>query len=581
MPEESVLRRLKERKLVQWALAYLAAAFVVFQSIEVMAEPWGIAPGLQRAVHVLLLVGLFVVLILAWYHGEKGQQRLSGAELLMITALLAIAAILLTVVRPGEQAVTTSETESVIDDAKPAIAVLPFDNFSPNPDDAYFADGMHEEIIRKLSDISGVRVISRTSVMRYREQRPSAGQIAGELGVGFLLEGSARKAEDQVRLTVQLIDASADDHVWAEDYDRDLTAAHLFEIQSDVAERVAAALEIELAASEIERIERHPTESLTAYDLYLLGRYRWNQLDMEGLTRAIEHFEAAIELDADFALAHAGLADVHMILTQGWGLAPRDAFPRAREAAERALALDPMLAEAHTSLGGVQLFYDWDFEAAEATFRRAIELKPNYALAPHWLSLSLMGRARFAEALEAARRAIALDPQSPYIQMNLGYILYVARQYDRAVEVYSDALEAGPHSLIRALRGGVYVQLGMLDEGISDLELAARMSERRNLIPATYLGFAYARAGRRSDAERVIRELQESAAERFVNPDYIAIVYVGLGENDEAMAWLYQATEARTDWPLFFPVDPVLDSIQSDPRYQDLLRTIGLSELIE
>jgi adenylate cyclase len=573
--------RLKERKIVQWALAYLAAAFVVFQSVEVMAEPWGIGPGLQRAIHILLFVGLLVVLVLAWYHGEKGRQRASGAELLMIAALLAIAGILLAVVRPKQEESTTPESLPAVVSDKPAIAVLPFDDFSPNPDDAYFADGMHEQITSQLSHVSAIRVISRTSVMPYREERKPAREIAAELAVNYVLEGSARKAEDRVRLTVQLIDAERDEHVWADEYDRDLTAAHLFEIQSEIAERVASALEVELTASERERIERHPTESLAAYDLYLLGRHYWNQLSAEGVERAVEYFEAALDLDPDFALAYSGLADAYMMQTQGWGLAPRDVFPKAREAAERALELDPTLAEAHTSLGGVQLFYDWDFEAAEASFRRAIELNPNYAPAPHWLGISLYSRARFAEASQAVQRALALDPQSPYVKMNVGYLLYVSRQYDRALELYGDALRADSNAIVRALRGSVYLQLGRFEEGIADLEFVAEMLGERNLIPAAYLGFAYARAGRRNDAERVIRELQELSAQRFVNPDYIAIIYVGLGENDEAIEWLYRATEARTDWPLFFPVDPVLDAIQSDPNYQELLRTIGLSELIQ
>ncbi|MGD8699751.1 MAG: tetratricopeptide repeat protein [Gemmatimonadales bacterium] len=577
----SLFQRLRERKIVQWALAYLAAAFIVFQSVEVMAEPWGIGPGLQRAIHVLLLVGLLVVLVLAWYHGEQGRQRASGAELLMIAALLAIAGILLTIVRPKEEAATASGSSPAVASDRPAIAVLPFDNFSPNPDDAYFADGMHEQITSQLSRVSAIRVISRTSVMPYREEREPVRVIGVELGVNYVLEGSARKAEDRVRLTVQLIDAGRDEHVWAEEYDRDLTAAHLFEIQSEIAERVASALEVQLTASERERIERHPTESLAAYDLYLLGRYYWNQLNAEGLERAVEYFEKALDLDPDFALAYSGLADTYMIQTQGWGLAPRDVFPKAREAAERALELDPTLAEAYTSLGGVRLFYDWDFEAAEAAFRRAIELNPNYAPAPHWLGISLYSRARFAEASQAVQRALALDPQSPYIRMNAGYLLYVSRQYDRALEVYNDAIRADSNAIVRALRGGVYVQLERFEEGIADLEFVSELLGERNLIPAAYLGFAYARAGRRGDAERVIRELEELSAKRFVNPDYIAIVYMGLGESDKAIEWLRLATEARTDWPLFFPVDPVIESLQSDSRYKELLRSIGLSELIE
>jgi TolB-like protein len=581
MPDKPLLQSLKERRLVQWAVAYLAGAWLVFQGTEVLADPWNLSTGLQRTIHLLLVVGFFVTLVLAWYHGEQGRQRASGPELLMIAALLAIAAILLTIVRPREEAVTISKPVLALEGEKPAIAVLPFENISPDPSDAYFADGMHEQITSQLSQVSAIRVISRTSVMQYREERKPVRDIAAELSVNYVLEGSARKAEDRVRLTVQLIAADRDEHVWSEEYDRDLTVAHLFEIQSEVAERVASALEVELTASERQRIERHPTESLAAYDLYLLGRYYWNQLSAEGLERAIEYFERALDLDPDFALAYSGLADTYMVQTQGWGLAPRDVFPQAREAAERALELDPTLAEAHTSLGGVLLFYDWDFEAAEAAFRRAIELNPNYAQAPHWLGISLYSRARFAEASQAVERALALDPQSTYVKMNVGYLLYISRRYEQALESYSEAIRADSNAIVRALRGPVYVQLGRFEEGIADLEFVAEMLGERNLIPAAYLGFAYARAGRRSDAERVIRELQELSARRFVNPDYIAIVYMGLGENDEAIEWLYRATEARTDWPLFFSVDPVLDSLQSDSRYKELLRSIGLPELLE
>jgi TolB-like protein len=581
MPDKPLLQSLKERRLVQWAVAYLAGAWLVFQGTEVLADPWNLSTGLQRTIHLLLVVGFFVTLVLAWYHGEQGRQRASGPELLMIAALLAIAAILLTIVRPREEAVTISKPVLALEGEKPAIAVLPFENISPDPSDAYFADGMHEQITSQLSQVSAIRVISRTSVMQYREERKPVRDIAAELSVNYVLEGSARKAEDRVRLTVQLIAADRDEHVWSEEYDRDLTVAHLFEIQSEVAERVASALEVELTASERQRIERHPTESLAAYDLYLLGRYYWNQLSAEGLERAIEYFERALDLDPDFALAYSGLADTYMVQTQGWGLAPRDVFPQAREAAERALELDPTLAEAHTSLGGVLLFYDWDFEAAAAAFRRAIELNPNYAQAPHWLGISLYSRARFAEASQAVERALALDPQSTYVKMNVGYLLYISRRYEQALESYSEAIRADSNAIVRALRGPVYVQLGRFEEGIADLEFVAEMLGERNLIPAAYLGFAYARAGRRSDAERVIRELQELSARRFVNPDYIAIVYMGLGENDEAIEWLYRATEARTDWPLFFSVDPVLDSLQSDSRYKELLRSIGLPELLE
>jgi adenylate cyclase len=589
------LGELRRRKVYRVAVVYAVVAFVIWQAAEIAFPALNLPAWTLTFVVVLTLVGFPIALVLAWAFditpggvqrtapvaaergagpGRRGAMAAFAAG--VVVAVAAGAVFFLSRGRPQQQ-----ELPYPVGEAKPAIAVLPFENISPNPQDAYFADGMHEQITSQLSQVSAIRVISRTSVMPYREERKPVRDIAAELGVNYVLEGSARKAEDRVRLTVQLIDADRDEHVWAEEYDRDLTAAHLFEIQSEVAERVASALEVELTTSERQRIERHPTESLAAYDLYLLGRYYWNQLDAEGLERAVEYFEGALDLDPDFALAYSGLADTYMIQTQGWGLAPRDVFPKAREAATRALELDPALAEAHASLGHVRLFYDWDWDGAEAAFERAIEVNPNYAPAPHWLAMCLMARARYTEAIQAVQQALALDPQSPYVKMNVGYILYVSRQYEQALEAYSDALEAQANAVIRALRGGVYVQQGRFDEGISDIELAAERLEGRNLIPAAYLGFAYARAGRRNDAERVLRELQEISAERFVNPDYMAIVHMGLGQNDQAIEWLYRATEARTDWPVFFPVDPVTDSIRSDPRYQELLRRVGLSELIE
>jgi TolB-like protein/Tfp pilus assembly protein PilF len=581
MPDKSLLQHLKERRLAQWAVAYLAGAWLVFQGVEVMADPWNLSSGLQRTLHLLLVIGFFVTLVLAWYHGEKGRQRVSGAELLMIAALLAIAAILLTIVRPEAEAPTTPYAGVVVEGERPAIAVLPFDNFSPNPDDAYFADGMHEEIIMQLSRISGIKVISRTSVIQYRETRPPARQIAGELSVGFLLEGSARKAEDQVRLTVQLIDAATDEHLWAEQYDRYLTAGNLFTIQSDVAEQVAATLEVELAASERERIEQHPTESLSAYDFYLLGRYHWNQLTGEGLRRAVEYFERALAQEPDFARAYTGLADSYMLTTQGWGSAPKEVFPKAREAATRALELDPTLAEAHASLGQVLLMFDWDWEGAETALKRAIELNPNYAPAHHWLALGYAARARHGDAIEEIRRALALDPQSIYVDTNMGYLLYVSRQYDRAAEHFRRAVEGHPESaVLHTFLGAVYAQQGKLEEAIAHQERARELSQGGMLMDEIYLGYTYGRAGRRDDAERLLDELHQLSSQRFVNPDYFAIVHLGLGENDRAIEWLYRAYEARTDWPIFFAVDPVTDSLQSDPRFKELLDMVGLSQLI-
>jgi len=577
----SFLQRLKERKLFQWALAYLAGAWLVMQAMEVTAEPFGWPLALQRGITILLVVGFFVALVLAWYHGEKGRQRVSGPELLMIAALLAIAAILLALLRPEAEVPPSPYAGLLVEGEKPAIAVLPFDNFSPNPDDAYFADGMQEEIIRQLSRISGIKVISRTSVMQYREARPPARQIAAELGVGFLLEGSARKAEDQVRLTVQLIDANRDEHVWADDYDRDLTAAHLFEIQSDVAERVAAALEVELTASERERIERHPTESLTAYDLYLLGLYNFNEWTEETLDRAVDYFERAVELDPTMARAHAGLAVAYSHeWLHAWGSPPGERHAKARREARTALALDSTLAEAHAALG-YELMQSADWEGADAAFRRAIDLSPSYALAHDWLAVLLAAQGRHGEARHTIERALALEPLSVYMNVDKGWLLYAARDYDRAAAELGRALQLFPNAPeLHALLGAVYAQQGRFQEGIAELEESMRLSPTGSWFRG-YLGYAYGRAGREADARRVLAELRDLSVRHYVDPEYFAPVHVGLGELDEAVDWLYQAQEGQSGWVTWIPVDPITDPLRSHPRYLALLDTVGLSGLVQ
>jgi TolB-like protein len=469
----SLLQRLKERKLFQWALAYLAGAWLVFQGIEVLAEPWSLSQSIIRAIHVLLGIGFVLALVLAWYHGERGRQRASGPELLMIAALLAIAAILLAVLGPGEEAISTPDVAvtsphetPAVEEGKPAIAVLPFDNFSPNPDDAYFADGMHEEIIRQLSRISGIKVISRTSVMQYRETRPPARQIAGDLGVGFLLEGSARKAEDQVRLTMQLIDATSDEHVWADDYDRDLTAAHLFEIQSDVAKRVAASLAAQLSPEESRRIEAQPTDNLAAYELYMLGRHHFNTrltAGRDGLERAAEFYVRAIEADSGFALAYSGLAALAGARRYFWRFDP-GATPSARRsevqaadsaaawAARRAVVLDSASAEAHTALGIVLMYAERNWEWAEREFLIAIELNPGYVTAHNFYGDLLMFRRRWDEAIVAKAQALALDPLFTIHQWNHAVALWGAGRMSEAAEQFATVTPHTPYGALGTIQ---------------------------------------------------------------------------------------------------------------------------------
>jgi TolB-like protein len=604
----SLLQRLRERKLFQWALAYLAGAWVVFQGTEVLAEPWNLSQSIIRAIHVLLGIGFVLALVLAWYHGERGRQRASGPELLMIAALLAIAAILLAVLGPQEEVTTTSdvavtpphERPSASDGGKPAIAVLPFDNFSPNPNDDYFADGMHEEIIRQLSRISGIKVISRTSVMQYREARPPARQVAAELGVGFLLEGSARKAEDRVRLTVQLIDARRDEHVWADDYDRDLTAAHLFEIQGDVARRVAVSLATRLSSEESRRIETKPTDNLAAYELYMLGRYHFNTrltMGRDGLERAADFYCRAIEADSGFALAYSGLAALAGPRRFFWRFDPA-AAPSARRrevqtadsvaawAARRAVAFDSASAEAHTALGIVLMYAERDWEEAEREFLIAIELNPGYVTAYNFYGDLLMFRRRWDEAVVAKAQALALDPLFTIHQWNHAVALWGAGRLSEAGEQFAAVTPRTPYSSLGTIPDeATWLETPpshYVDTHISyeighgyDEALEALVETLVRTGTDTDLARVYERRWQGLDWDGLwLADLTVSAARSCHWCQ--AIAYERLGREREAIDALrtaYEISEVGLLWPFF---SPFFETLDDDPRYRELLHEMGL-----
>jgi TolB-like protein/Flp pilus assembly protein TadD len=458
-----------------------------------------------------------------------------------------------------------------------SIVVLPFANLSPDPENEYFADGLTEEIITDLSQVRSLHVISRNSAMQLKGTRNDTKAIGRELGVRYVLEGSVRRAASKLRITAQLVDAETDAHLWANKFSG--TVDDVFDVQESVSRSIVDRLALELTPAEERRLAgRAAGGSAEAYDLYLLGRYHMNQFTREELHTAIDYFGRSVELQPGFAKAHAGLADSYILLTQGPGEPPLENFPRARAAALTALQIDPSLEDAHTSLGGVHLFFDWDFERAEAGFRRAIELNANYGQAHHWLALSLYGRGRHDEARQPMDRALALDPLAPYVNLNASYLRYAARDYDGALVRIRRAIEIHPGSPgIRMMLGIAHMALEQWDAAIAELERAWWLSHGEFLMPLMILGYSLARAGRASEARKLLKEMEQTERRRFVNPDYFAIVHIGLGEYAEAFNRLEQATDARTDWPLWFPVDPMTECIRAHPRYLALLDRIGLS----
>jgi TolB-like protein/Tfp pilus assembly protein PilF len=579
MSSPSLLQRLKERKLVQWGLAYLAGAFVVFQLLDALAEPLGLTPAIQRSILVIVGIGLFVTLVLAWYHGEKGRPRASGLELLMVAALLIVAGVALSVLgRHGDQASVTISREG---DDRPGVAVLACDNISPNPEDAFYAEGLHEEILLRLQKVSSLFSVGRASVLWYRANPARPTEIARELQVEFIGECSVRKDEDRIRLTFQLLDGGTGEQLLAENFDRDLTAGNLFEIESEVAQQVAQAIGALLTPEERDRIEARPTVNLEAYDLYLRGRYHLERMTVEDAYSAVERFEAAIENDSTYAAPYAGLAIAWNLLGQPLGAVNHnEAMPKARAAAEKALSLDSTLADAHMVLGLVSFGYDWDWQKAERLFQRAIELDPSSSMAHHAYGVYLADAVgRYEEGIAEGIRAVELDPLSLFYRTGLSEFYFSARQYDRALEEAQKVLDMDPdYDRARGMMMWVFEELEMCEgylatrreqevfPGADPGALARQAALEQTCAESGFVGIWQSRLDRR---------LERIAAGRYVRPSALAEDYARLGKKDEAFEWLERAFDERDTNLAFIHTEPFYDGIRSDPRFQDLLRRMN------
>ena len=459
-----------------------------------------------------------------------------------------------------------------------SLAVLPLENLSRDPEQEYFADGMTDELITDLAKIRALRVISRNSVMQYKGKRKSMPQIARELNVDAVVEGTVQRFGDRVRIRVQLIEGPKDRHIWAETYERPLR--DVLALQDEVAIAITKEVKVKLLPAENSRLASAPTISSEGYELYLKGRYFWNKRDPESLRKALDYFHRAAEKDPGYAPAQAGLADTYSLL----GTAAFDALPaaegmeKARVAAKRALSIDDGLAEAHASLGFVTYRYDWDWTAAEHEFKRAIALNPNYGTAHRWYSDFLSDLGRRNESLSEAQVALALDPLSLIDNENLARVHYFAREFDEAEEGSKKTLEMNPNFPIAHMRlGRAYAAKGMYREAVHEFEESSRSMENRSLAIAS-IGNALARSGDRSGAIRALDELAALSKQRRVAAICFALVYAGLGENDQTMVWLEKAYKERSDFLIILRVDPVFDGLRADRRFQDLLRRIGLAQ---
>jgi TolB-like protein/Tfp pilus assembly protein PilF len=456
-----------------------------------------------------------------------------------------------------------------------SLAVLPLANLSGDPDQDYFVDGMADALRQSLESIHALRVISRTSSVHYRGSGKPLPEIAHELNVDGIVEGSVLRSGDRVRITIQLIQAANNSRLWSNSYERDLR--DVFALQGEVAGRIVDEIRVTLTPPDRARLAHVRASNPDAYLAYSKGRFFWNKRTEENLKKAILQFEQGIQSDPNYALAHDGLADCWAAL--GWYgyLSPAETFPHAKAAVTRALSLDDSLAEAHASLAFVSVYYDRDWTRAEREFRRAIDLNPNYASGHHWYAefLSLVGR--HEQAIAESGRARELDPLSNIINTWVGSRYLFARQYDKAIEQYRYAVEMDPNFVpAHLVLGQAYEQKGMLQEAIAELERAVNLSGRSPVYLAS-LAHAYGLAGRRTQAVMLLQDLKKMADRIFVSSYDLALAHVGMGEKAEALVLLGQAADERSPRVAFLGVEPRLDGLRGDARFKTLMSRVGLS----
>jgi serine/threonine-protein kinase len=453
------------------------------------------------------------------------------------------------------------------EEAIDSLAVLPLVNVAANPSTEYLSDGLTERLINSLSQLPNLKVMSSNSVFRYKGKEIDVRVVGRELGVRAVLTGRIVPRGDDLFISIELVDAQDNSRIWGEQFTRKF--ADILLVQEEISRDVSEKLRLKLTGEDKKRLE--------AYQLYLKGRYYWNKRTTEALKKAIEHFEQAVQKEPNYAPAYAGLADCYNMLVIYSALSPKEGFSKAKTAAMRALEIDDTLAEAHTSLAFVKFRLDWDWLEAEREFSRAIDLNPNYAPAHQWYSNFLVAMGRRDEAIAEARRTQQLDPFSLIGNSQVAWILYFARRYDEAIDQCHKTLQLDP-SFFAAQRylGLVFEQKKMYDAAVAHFERAVTLSGGPALMRA-HLGHAYALAGRRDQARKILDELIEHSQRQYVSSYLIALIHAALGEKDRAFEWLEKAYEERAEFLVYLKVDPRLDRLRSDPRLASLLRRVGLA----
>lgn len=457
-----------------------------------------------------------------------------------------------------------------------SIAVLNFSDLSARHNQQFFCDGMADEIINALTKIRGLRVTPRSSAIQVSKRENDPRRIGKLLGVDSVLEGSVRKAENRLRIIVQLIDVKDGCYIWSEKYDRDMS--DVFAVQDEIAMAISEKLRTRDEGPLSHPLIRKYTENIEAYNEYLKGRYYWNRRYEGGLQRAIQHFQKAIEYDPLYALAYAGLADSFNIMGFYNFMPPHEACARAKAASIRALEIDPDLAEAHTSLGWVESFYDWNWDEAECEFKKAIDLNPKYSIVHHYYGLFLLSMKRFGESRAKLNKALEIDPLATIIGSSLAAAYYFERRHEESIQHHLKALNFDPDFAIgHAFFAGPYVCLSQYDKAADEC-LKAQSLSGGSIYPTAFLAYVYGMAGKKEDARNLLNQLLERSNKEYISSYHIALIYSGLGEIDHALEWLEKAYDERDNWMVWLNIYPVFDNLRNDSRFISIVKKVGLPD---
>jgi TolB-like protein/Tfp pilus assembly protein PilF len=583
MNSGNLFTELKRRNVYKVAVAYAVISWLLIQAASILLPTFEAPAWVMKAFVVFLALGFAASVFVAWAfemtpHGMKRTEDVSSNEVIpqwskrKFGALIISVAVIAAGLFVFQLTRKPSSTNAPSADNK-SIAVLPFENLSEDKSNAYFAEGVQDEILTRLAKVADLKVISRTSTQHFKSAPDNLPQIAKQLGVANIVEGSVQKARDQVRVNVQLINALTDAHLWADTYDRKLT--DIFAVESEIAKTIADTLQAKLSGSEKTAMSKKPTANPEAYELYLKGKFFWNKRTAADLRRAIDYFNQAIAKDPNYALAYAGLAQSWKLLPAFNGGAPKDCFPQAESAAKKALALDDTLSDAHAAVASLKGLNGFDYPGAIEEYERALKLNPNDATAHQWFANDTLANIGQNEREVAVmKRAVELDPLSLIINANLGAAYVHAGRLDEAITQLRKTVEMDGAFYYARYTLALALELkGAIPEAIAEYQKTVSINE--DPVPLGMLGRLYAAAGRKDEAQKILQQLRQRREQRYTAAYSLALVYLGLGDRDQALHWLEEGYRERDGFNIGpIRIDPLLTPLHGDPRFEALAEKI-------